>query len=323
MIMTPRENALAVINWGKAESVPIEMEIYHPCLAITGIADQPWAGGKDLFGINWVCTPEGPMPEPGKFLFDDISEWRSHVVFPDLDAVDFKAIAAQELAQADRSMRLINVFSVCGIFERIVALMGFEDALCALIEDPESCKDYFNAAADYKIKLHDKIIEAYQPDIITYFDDMASAQAMFMSMDIYREIIKPAHKRIIDAVTSKGVIFTQHMCGKCEVILDELVEMGVKVWSSAQPINDLAAVKEKYRGKLVVEGGWDTTGPCSWAGATTEQAIEEARRCVREYGPGGGYILQITLMNERGNSLRVGDPRLEAVLKEWKNISSY
>ena len=321
--MTPRENALAVINWGKAESVPIEMEIYHPCLAITGIADQPWAGGKDLFGINWVCTPEGPMPEPGKFLFDDISEWRSHVVFPDLDAVDFKAIAAQELAQADRSMRLINVFSVCGIFERIVALMGFEDALCALIEDPESCKDYFNAAADYKIKLHDKIIEAYQPDIITYFDDMASAQAMFMSMDIYREIIKPAHKRIIDAVTSKGVIFTQHMCGKCEVILDDLVEMGVKVWSSAQPINDLAAVKEKYRGKLVVEGGWDTTGPCSWAGATTEQAIEEARRCVREYGPGGGYILQITLMNERGNSLRVGDPRLEAVLKEWKNISSY
>ncbi len=321
--MTPRENALAVINWGKPESVPIEILCYHPCLASTGIVDQPWMGGKDMFGLDWVCTVEGPMPEPGFVLFDDIADWRDHVVFPDLDAVDFNAIAAQELAHADRNMRLINAFSVCGIFERMIAFMGFENALCALIDDPESCKDFFNAMADFKIKLHDKIIEAYKPDIITYFDDMASAQAMFMSMDIYREIIKPAHKRIIDAVLSKGVIFTQHMCGKCEAILDDLVEMGVKVWSSAQPINDLVAVKDKYRGKLVVEGGWDTTGPCSWVGATVEQAIEEAQRCVREYGPNGGFIMQITLMNERGNSLRVGDPRLEAILKEWQNISSY
>lgn len=157
--MTPRENALAVINWGKPESVPIEIQCYHACLAATGIADQPWMGGRDMFGIDWACTIEGPIPQSGSILFDDIADWRDHVVLPDLDAVDFKAIAAQELADADRNMRLINAFSVCGIFERMVTFMGFENALCALVYDPESCKDFFNAMADYKIKLHNKIIE--------------------------------------------------------------------------------------------------------------------------------------------------------------------
>lgn len=321
--MTPRENALAVINWKQPEYIPMDAEAYHMCRFATGVVDQPWEGGTDAFGIRWEVTPEGALPAPGTVIFDDISEWREHVRFPDLDKIDFESMAAKELIFADRSQKLIGVLSVCGSFERLVSFMGFENALCALIEDPESCKEYFHSMADFRIKFFEKVIDAYKPDVVTYFDDVATQRSMFMSPEIYREIIKPALKRIVDYVSSRGVIFSQHCCGMCADVLQDYVDCGVKIWSSAQKENDLIAVKEKFRGKLVIEGGWDTTGPCSWIGGSVDEAIAEAKRCIREYGPGGGFIMQITLMNENGNSLRCGDPRVDEIMRIWKEISAY
>lgn len=323
MPMNPKENCLEVINWGKPEYVPMTNEAYHFCRMATGMADQPWTGGTDPFGINWVATPEGAIPEPNKFLFDDIADWRKHVVFPDPNKMDFESCAKIDLETADRSARLINVLNVAGLFERLVAFMGFENALCSFLENPEDCTDFFYAMAQYKIKCLNRVIDTYKPDVITYFDDMATARGLFMSLETYRTLIKPYHKMIVEAVTSRGVVFTQHMCGKCEDILEDLVEIGVKIWSSAQVMNDLNRVKVNFYKRLIIEGGWDSSGPCSYNNASVEMAITEAMRCIEEYRLGGGYIMMLTLMNENGNSLRVGDHRLTEILRIWPEISKY
>jgi hypothetical protein len=142
-----------------------------------------------------------------------------------------------------------------------------------------------------------------------------------MSPKVYREVIKPSHQRIIEAVTSRGVIFSQHTCGKCEELIGDYVEMGAKIWHSAQPMNDLEGILEKYQGQLIVEGGWDSSGPASYIGASVEKLIEEAKRCARVYGQKGNFILMPTLLTENGNSLLVGDPRLEPMLKAFNEIN--
>lgn len=321
MTMTPRQNGLEVINWGKPEYVPMTSEVYHYCRTATSMADQPATGGLDPFGVSWVATREGAIPEPNKYLFNDISEWKERVLFPDPDLMDFESCAKIDLENADRTEKLINVVNLSGIFERLVAFVGFENALCSFVEDPEECDTFFAAFADYKIKCMNRIIDTYKPDIITYFDDLATARGLFMSPEIYRSIIKPHHKKIVESVTSRGVVFAQHMCGKCVDILDDLVEIGITIWSSAQIMNDLKKVKKEFYGRLVIEGGWDTSGPCSYNDGTVEMAISEAKRCISEYGPNGGYIMQPILMNENGNSLRVGDPRLTEIIKLWPQIS--
>lgn len=321
MALTPRENGLNIINWGKPEYVPMTSELYHYCRQATNMIDQPLTGGVDPFGVYWVDTPEGSIPEPDKFMFDDIEDWRKYVVIPDPDKIDFKQCAQIDLEHADRSSKLINVNSTTGLFERLTSLMGFENALCALLENPEECRAIFSALADYKVKCMEHIIEEYKPDVITYFDDLATARGMFMSPDTYRSIIKPYHKKIVDSVNSKGVIFAQHCCGRCEDILQDFVDIGAKIWSSAQIINDIKKIKEDFKGRLVIEGGWDTSGPCSYIGGTVEMAIAEAKRAISEYGPNGGYIMQPILLNERGNSLRVGDPRLTEIIRIWPEIS--
>ena len=56
----------------------------------------------------------------------------------------------------------------------------------------------------------------------------------FMSPATFNELLRPHQARIIKAITDKGVICAEHLCGKCENVLDDLVEMGVTIWSSAQ-----------------------------------------------------------------------------------------
>lgn len=316
-MMNQRENFQLMIAGKKPAFAPLYLEVYKSCVMATNNADQPWQGGMDPFGVNWVATKEGVIPEPNRFMFEEISEWRDYVKFPDIDDLNLKEAAQIDLADCNRDEQVVQVFSVCGLFERMAAFMGFENTLCAFMEDPDECEAFFSAFADYKIALHNRIIDLYHPDVITYFDDMATARGLFMSPKTYRELIKPYHKRIVDGVTSRGVVFAQHMCGKCEDILDDFVEIGIKIWNSAQISNDLDAILKKYKGKLILEGGWDSQGLPGHVDATDEDIAEETKRCARQYAKSGNFILFPVLMNEKGNALIVGDDRLKTLFETW------
>jgi uroporphyrinogen-III decarboxylase len=318
--MNQRENFFAMIEGKKPEFIPNIMELYKICIGGADRADQPTIGGIDVFGVNWIVTKEGEMPEPNRFMFEDIADWKDHVKFPDVDTLGIEEAAKMELAGVNRDEVVINVYSPTGLFERLAAFMGFENTLCSLVEDPDSCREFFEAFADYKIACMNRFIDVYQPDVITYLDDLATANGLFMSPKVYREVIKPAHRRIIEAVTSRGVIFCQHTCGKCEKIIEDYIEMGAKIWSSAQISNDLEGIQEKYKGRLIVEGGWDSSGPASYIGASTEEVVAETIRCAKQYGKYGNFILFPTLLNENGNSLFVGDSRLGPMIEAWHTV---
>lgn len=57
--------------------------------------------------------------------------------------------------------------------------------------------------ADYKAACLNVLIDAYQPDIFTYFDDVASAGSLFMSPNTWRELIKSYRAKIVKAVTMR------------------------------------------------------------------------------------------------------------------------
>ena len=72
---------------------------------------------------------------------------------------------------------------------------------------------------------------------------------------------------------------------------------------------------------MAIEGGWDSQGAVSRIGSTIEECIAETNRCREEYGNKPGFIFSPILINERGNSLFVGDERMDAIMEEWGKIS--
>lgn len=303
-MLTPKENfLLAAVEHKIPEWIPNEMsDIIMVGGNFETFENGPFGGGLDGFGVSWHATQSASgAPVPcGKPVLDDITTWEDIVTFPDLDAFDWEGSAAMQFAMpgADRSQKLVEYGAWNAQFLRLTHLMGFENALCAMIEEPEACDALFAAITDYKIGIVERAAKYFKPDIFTSFDDVATERGLFMSPNTYRTLIKPHHKRLNDAVKAYGMIPFMHTCGKCESIIPDFIEEGAIAWTSAQPMNDIVAIQEKYGDKIAIIGGYDTNGRAGLEAATNEEIEMEVKRCIETYGPRGSYIFMgFRLMN--------------------------
>ena len=245
---------------------------------------------KDGFGIRWEYPSTGggaAIPANDGFLLEDITEWRETVHIPDPAAFDWKACYAMEcrmLGEPNRETELVDFGFGNGVFERLAALMGFGEALCAIAIEPEEVNAFFTAITDYKIKCLDYIIDAYHPDTITYYDDIATERSPFISHETYQELIKPHHKRFAQECIKRGIIPVYHCCGYVQDFIEDFIDCGWAAWTSVQPTNDIEMLIEKYGDRIGFIGGYDTNGPASQPSATDEMIKAETLRCIETYG---------------------------------------
>ena len=252
---TPQENMNLLLQHKKPYYVPIgaDNNLVIPDVVLERPALNK--GGRDWFGVEWEYVPgiNAPSIKPGFVLFEEIEDWEETLKFPDLDAIDWeknaKLLAPELKPGKNNSFVLFN-----GCFERIHSLMGFENALVAMATEPEETLRLFQALADYKIALIDKLVQYYPVDTIVYHDDWGAQKSTFFSVPMFKELLYEPTRRIVEHVHSLGKNFTMHCCGRVETLVPYMLEMGVDSWESAQmDINDLPALRKQYGSKLSME----------------------------------------------------------------------
>ncbi len=263
---------------------------------VNGFEERPPfdRGGTDWFGCAWeyMEAAGAPAPDCSQHVLEDICNWREVVTFPDLDAWDWQRAAELDgLDEVDRDANVVDVVVLIGLWERLHVLMGFEEALCALLEEPEEVEAFFDALVAHKIKLIDKLAEHYRPDAITFHDDWGTQTGPFFSPETWRTLIKPRQKKIIDAAHAHGIAFIQHSCGKYDDIIPDLPEIGVDVLQ-CMDINDIGAALEKTDNAMsyLVSVHSQEFFADDSAGVLTPEAVrEKVRREFREWGATGHY----------------------------------
>ena len=290
-MLTPRENYLAFINHEEVEWIPT----FAIDFTIVGSQREFWengpiTGGYDGFGCNWIPTDSAagqPALDPTIIPLDDVCDWEDKVQFPDLDAIDWETWAEHEIGLMDRENKCVEWHTWNSVFLRVGHLLGFEECLCAFYEEPEATKALCMAIADYKCRLMERIKKYLNPDCYVHYDDVATGKDLFMSPEIYREFIKPAHTMMNEAAKSMDIIPGIHICGHCESIIPDVIEEGSQYWQAAQPVNDICHIIETYGDKLGVICGYDTQGAPGQDDVTDEEIIAEIDRCMNEYGKYG------------------------------------
>jgi len=312
--MTERENALLAIHHGKPEWIPCFYTAYHPmgCSLINDQGERG-KGGRDLFGSLWLVTADtgySTIHSPNEHILDDVRDWRNIVKFPDLDSMDWAGGAARDLQGTDRENKLVCLFGITGEFNRFEALMGTPQAMVAMVDEPEACREFFDAYADFKVAILEKLGRYYKPDIYVTGDDVAMSTGLFISPDVYRALLWPAERRIAQAAIAQGMIVEHHVCGKAGEILPDIIATGASVWQMAQRMNDLATLMPKFKNDLCFHGGWDSIGPATQKDATEADVRGEVRRCIDTYGRNGNYMLFPVLFSDPA------DPRT-ALRYQW------
>ncbi len=324
--MNSRENMIAAIHGREHEWIPDAMLE----MAVAGSASEtfengPAGGGRDGFGVLWKPSDSAGgqgCPITAAPVLEDITKWRDVVKFPNLEEFDWEALAAKQLGRVNRAERAIEYQSWNAQFLRLTHLMGFENALCAMYEEPEECYALMEAITDYKIEIVKKAAQYFKPDFFTSFDDVATERGLFMSPEVYRKLIKPHHKRLNDAVKEYGMEPIMHTCGKCEDIIEDFIEEGAVAWSSAQPVNDIKAIQKKYGSRIAVIGGYDSNGRPGQSDAASDEVEAEVKRCVDEYGSSTNYIMMGFRLAEIGSDKTFLDGLLEinSALKKYGRL---
>ncbi|MCF0120745.1 MAG: hypothetical protein HUJ65_03820 [Oscillospiraceae bacterium] len=289
--MNLRENYMAFLHHEKTERIPVFLVDAYICGGNSEIFENgPAGGGYDDFGVRWVASDSAngqSVPAANEFVLTDITAWEDIVKFPDLDALDWEKYAEEQLAGKDKTQKVLEYHAWNSQFLRLTHLMGFEEALCAFYEEPEATKALLSAITDYKIKLVERVHKYIAPDSFVNYDDVATERGLFMSPQIYREFIKPEHKRMNDAVIALGMIPQQHCCGKCSDIIPDFIDEGSVAWQAAQPTNDIAAILGEYGDRISIFGGYDTQGRPGSPDVTIPEIEAEVERCYRDYGKFG------------------------------------
>ena len=236
---------------------------------------------------NWKHAAS--TPQFLDFTVKDPDSWREAKkrMTPTRDRIDWKHLKAN-YPRWRREGRWIGAGLWFGFDVTHAWTVGTERLLVALVEQPEWCMDMFNHYLDTGLALLDMAWdEGYTFHGVGWPDDLGYKGAQFMSLRMYRELLKPVQKRACDWAHAKGVKVYLHSCGNVNPLIPEFIEIGIdalnplEVKAGMDPI----AIKKTYGDRLVLAGGinavlWDDT-----------EAIEaEMRRVLPVVKQNGGYI---------------------------------
>jgi hypothetical protein len=267
-------------------------------------------GGVDIWGVTYVPCDEGAgatLPEPNNFILKDVRDWRDILKAPDVSGYDWEAMAKKHIKDSgiDRAQTAVSFDLHFGYFQHLMSFMGFSEGLCAMFEEPEEVKELLGYLCDFYCLLTEKLIDWYEPEVLSIKDDTASWMAPFVSLDMFNDILMPLYDRHAKFARERGIPVSFHNCGKSETLFEPLVKIGVREWNSAQTCNDLAAVKARYGNGLVIGGGWDPRGRLLEPDVTDEELVESVRSSFEMLAPGGGFIFAGGFLTPTG-----GNPEL-------------
>ena len=299
--ISERENFLRMMRHEKPLWMPnFENSIY---MGPSGPnQDQPSPVKEDYtdwFGVFRKYSPEQNSCTPFGTVIDTVLEWKDKVVFPDLESIDWTQ--GSEGFVRDENLVLVTRMNG-GIFQRLHALLGFENALIDMISEPEETRELLEKLADFEIEVFLKMNEIYHYDMLIYHDDWGTARAPFLSTDLFKETLLPPTKRIAEAVRKAGAIPFAHNCGMITDFIPFIVEDigmdGVEI----QSINDIGSILKNYGNRLTVEFTMPDTLFFYNPSTTESQVREKAREYVDKFGahtnPGAGGIVTINAPNE-------------------------
>ncbi len=209
--------------------------------------------GIDGYGVEWVWVKEagGAMVKPGAPKCLDINEWEKYLTVPDPDTWDWEDCynRNKHLIRDDR----LTYISVPGcLFERLIAVMDFQYAAVALIDDDqkEGVHRFLRAVTDYRKKYYTLVKKWFDPDGVNFNDDWGSQRAEFFSRETAAEMLVPYVKESVACAHELGMYVDLHCCGFVEGFVPFFIEEGFDTWGG-QPLNDKPKLKKMYPDSLV------------------------------------------------------------------------
>ena len=173
-------------------------------------------------------------------------------------------------------------------------LFGTERFLTMLVDYPDEMQAFLKRWTDNEIEVVRRSVKA-GADIMFIGDDYGYNHRTFLSPRMWKKMIYPHLKRLIDQTHAAGALALLHSCGYQMTLLDAYVEAGLDMLQAFQPLagNDFAAAYATYGDKLTFITGIDTQRGESMTPQEFRDDIRQAYAIGRQKQ---GFVLGMTHM---------------------------
>jgi uroporphyrinogen decarboxylase len=181
-----------------------------------------------------------------------------------------------------------------GIFEQPARIMGLENFFTALVKEPEFADRIMGQITEVYIESCNNYLEQVGEylQVFTYFDDVNGQDGWLISPDIYRQMVKPKQRRLLEAIRRKtDAKVYYHGCGAVYDLIPDLIELGFDILNPVQVSArgmDTKRLKEEYGQDMVFWGGVDTQQMLPFG--KPEEVADEVKRRIDDLAPGGGFV---------------------------------
>lgn len=184
-----------------------------------------------------------------------------------------------------------------GVYVPCQWLMGYEEFFMKMMLEPEVVEALLEKIVAHHIGQWDQILNetGKYVEAVVLCDDLGTQSSPIMKPSIYREIIKPAQKKIVSFIKSKADVKVIYHCdGAIMEFMPDIIDIGFDVLNpvqvSAKGMDDTEKLKKEYGNKLSFWGAGCESQSILTRG-TVEEIRTEVERRVKDLAPGGGLIL--------------------------------
>ena len=284
----------------------------------------------DEFGIGWQ------MPRVGGHYYDlyrypfaevDTVEEVEAYPWPDMADPARSAGMAQRarVVARDEQKAVFLGRASSGMWEHVMWMTGYEKYYMDMVTNPALCRAKMEKILELKMQYWGRVLAEVEEEyvVVSCADDLGGQNGLLVSLDMYKELVWPYHKRLFEflkSTPSKAKVYVfYHNDGAIYETLPLLIEAGVDIinpWQvNCAGMDDTARFKREFGNDLTVWGGSCDTQQVLPFG-TPQEVRDETRRRIDDLAPGGGYVFAPI------HIIQSGVP-VENVMAMWETLQEY
>jgi len=280
----------------------------------------------DEFAIKWAMPKKEGLyydmqshPLSGSITLADIKNFP----FPDYgDQTRARGLREEAKHMTERDVAIVMNMPYGGILETAEWVRGFKDFFLDLAGNSSLALSLLDKLTSMRIQYWNVILNAVGNlvQVVTESDDLGTQNGPLISPAMYREYIKPRHKKIFSFIKEKAphIYIHFHSCGSVYDFIPDLIDAGIDILNPVQVSAagmDSKRLKKEFGNELTFWGGGVDTQRILPRG-TPNEVRDEVKRRIDDLAPGGGFVFN-TVHNIQA------DVPPENIMAMWETLQEY